>query len=314
MILVLSLNTALDKTYFLPSFRLGRVHRPGPELSMAGGKGINVARVLKRLRQPALLLGCVAGHAGRLIREKVRREGIPSEWIELAAGESRQCLAILSGGKPPTEVNETGPEFTRADLERVRRRVLGLLPGTDIFVCAGTLPRGVPDSFYAELIDAAHRRGVDVALDTSGRALRAGLRARPRLVKPNQQEAGSIAGGRTPAQALEMLLRTGAQTAVLTLGARGLVAGERGNGRRWRLQLPRLDSVCAIGSGDTMMAGLLAGWREGWGLERTLREAAAMAAANTLVPGAGIYRDADKEKILPRIRLRKLRSPGARES
>lgn len=307
MILVLSLNSAVDKTYFLPSFQPGRLHRPVKELALPGGKGINVARVLKAAGEPVRVVGCVAGAAGRFIREGVAREGIQADWIEVS-GESRTCLAVVSsGGGSPTEINESGPVFKPSDVAKVRRKVLQLLPRTEVLVCSGSLPRGVPVDFYAGLIKEARKQGVATALDTSGPALLAGLRAGPQLAKPNESEIETVAGpknGHTPRALLEKLTRYGVTVAAVTLGDKGLIATE--GGRYWNVRPPRLDTVSAIGCGDTLLAGLVLGWREGWTTERALKEAVAMAAANALSAGAGVFKDSDRRRILPKVILKRI--------
>lgn len=309
MILVLSLNSAVDKTYRIPGFRLGRMHRPGSVVSIPGGKGINVARVLKRAGEPVKLLGCAAGTNGRFIRERVEAEGIAAEWIEVE-GESRLCLAVVSAKRGhPTEINEPGPVFKTADVEKVRRRLSDLLPRVEVLVCSGSLPRGVPADTYEQVIREAHKHGVATALDTSGPALAAGLKAGPRLVKPNQAELRELLNGRSGGslrRQLDRLMGRGVGSAVVTLGARGLVAAERRLGTYWRVTPPRLPMVSPIGCGDTLLAGLVLGWRKGWELERSLREAAAMAAANALGFGAGVFREQDRRRILPKIRLQRL--------
>ena len=307
MILVLSLNSALDKTYLVRSLALGRMNRPERELALAGGKGVNVARVLKRLGQPVKLIACVAGRTGERIREKVEEERIPAEWIEVR-GESRECLAFIDGKGDPTELNEAGPVFDASDVARVRGTVAASLSRAKVLVCSGSLPPGVPVDFYAELIREARRRGVETVLDTSGPALRAGLRAGPALAKPNEEELRSVSSERSAEKAVDVLIRSGARMAVVTRGRRGFVAGFEKDGPRWQVVPPALKAMSAIGCGDTLLAGILRGMQEGWEVERTLREAAALAAANALVLGAGIYRDKDVGRLKGRIRIRRLSS------
>lgn len=310
MILVLCINSAVDKTLVVPGFRLGRLFRPAQTKVLAGGKGINVARVLRRFRVPVRVIGVAAGDTGRSIRGMLRAEGIPAEWVSAKAGRSRTCLAVVDGrGGRPTEINEHGPALTRAELRAFERRVLAALPRAQLLVAAGSLPPGVPDGFYRRLIARARAKGVPSVLDTSGRALAEGLAARPALVKINDEEAASIglavASRRGRRRALARLLRV-AQRVVVTRGRKGLfaAASERDGRRFWTCKPPRVRTLCPIGSGDTLLAGLIVGWRRGWTAERCLRFATALAAANTLVLGAGLFRDADRRRIEPRVRAR----------
>lgn len=308
MILVLCLNAAVDKTMLVDGLRLGRLNRPKRVVTLAGGKGINVARVLTGLGEKALVLGFTAGHTGDFIEGALAAEGVAARWLRLAHGQSRTCLAILDGSGTPTELNEPGAEVGRGDLARLGKAYRGLAERARLVIASGSLPPGCPEGTYARLILSARSLGRRVFLDTSGPALRPAVAARPNLVKLNQAEAASLGlPASRPAEiarALEALAARGPKDAIVTLGPEGAVAHL--GGRRLHARPPWVRSVSPVGCGDTFLAGLARELLAGRGPERALAYATALATASALVSGAGVVRRSDVGPILARVRVREL--------
>lgn len=299
MVLVLSLNTALDKTLAVGRLSSGTRHIPTAGLDLAGGKGVNAARALIRLGREARVLGLLAGHTGRHIAALLAEEGVPADWVRLPRGESRTCLTLVHRAGHPTEVNEPGPPVPRASLARLEALVLRRLKGCRFLLLCGRLPPGVPAGFYARLIRLARGRGIPTALDASAPALAPGIAAGPDLVKPNAVELGELGLPPRPGS----LSRIGAGEVFLTMGPEGALM-RIGNAV---FQAKGADlKGCPLGCGDTFLAAAVHGRLSGWAPERRLRFAVAAASANVLAPGAGVFLKKDLLRLLPRVKVRRL--------
>ena len=191
-------------------------------LVLAGGKGINVARALKRLDVPVVATGLAGGRTGTRIVEELTAEAILNDFVRIG-DESRTSTAVLDPTSGTyTEINEWGPKVTETELEILLEKLHYLSRGADMVVVAGSLPRGVADGFYAELVRELARRGVRVVLDSEGEPLRLGLEAEPWLVSPNQREAEQLVGQELEddadfLMALDTIAEMGARNVHITL-------------------------------------------------------------------------------------------------
>src|SRR5437773_6767166 len=160
MIITVTLNAAIDKTLEVPNFRLGRRHRSVAQTTMPGGKGVNVARVIKRLGRPVVATGFAGGATGTRVVELLTEESILSDFVRIRE-ESRMSTAVVdpTSGEQ-TEINERGPAITEAELELFVDKLLYLAKGAGVCVFSGSLPRGVDSDVYARLIQELHKLGV----------------------------------------------------------------------------------------------------------------------------------------------------------
>src|SRR6478736_6384582 len=194
MIVTVTLNAAIDRTLTVPNFQRGQRHRASAGVTMAGGKGINVARTLKTLGVPVVATGLVGGTTGTRIVEELTTEAILNDFVRID-GESRTSTAVVDiAGGTYTEINEWGPAVRAEELEMLLEKLRYLTQGAELVVFAGSLPRDVADDFYAEATRELERRHVPVVLDTEGEPLRIGLEGEPFLVSPNQSEAEALVG------------------------------------------------------------------------------------------------------------------------
>ena len=192
MIVTVTLNAAFDRSLTVPVFQLGHRHRSSGVLTLAGGKGINVARALKRLDVPVVATGLAGGLTGTRIVEEMTAEAILNDFVRIA-DESRTSTAVLDPTSGTyTEINEWGPKATEAELAVLVEKLHYLSRGSDVVVLAGSLPRGVADGFYADVVRDLNRRGVRVVLDSEGEPLRLGVEAEPWLVSPNQDRKSVV--------------------------------------------------------------------------------------------------------------------------
>jgi 1-phosphofructokinase/tagatose 6-phosphate kinase len=312
MIVTVTLNVGLDRTLTVPNFQRGQRHRAPQGLTLAGGKGINVARALKRLDIPVVATGLAGGRTGTRVVEDLTAEGILNDFVRIA-DESRTTTAVVDPTGPSyTEINEWGPRVEPDELAMLREKITYLSRGADMVVFAGTLPREVEESFYAEEIRDLNRRGVRAVLDTEGEPLRFGTEAEPFLVSPNQSEAERLAGqefsdDEDALMALDRIADLGARNVLITSESRcfGLFREER---RRvvYRAVAPELEPVSAVGSGDVLLAAFLAARLEERPLDEALREAVAAGAASTLEVGAGRFDPRDATRLRSSVRVEEL--------
>ena len=295
MIVTVTLNAALDRTLTVPNFQAGHRHRASQGLTLAGGKGINVARALKRLDVPVVATGLAGGRTGTRIVEELTAEAILNDFVRIA-DESRTSTAVVDPmGSSFTEINEWGPQVDADELEMLREKLRYLSRGADVVVFAGSLPRGVDIGFYADAIRELTRAGVSTVLDSEGEPLRVGLEAEPTLVAPNQHEAEALVGQELNddddfLMALDTIADLGARNVLLTLvsGAFGLMREDRRT-RRFQAVAPKVDTVSAVGAGDVLLAGFLAAQLRERPFEDALRQAVAAGTAATTEVGAGRF-------------------------
>jgi 1-phosphofructokinase family hexose kinase len=295
VILTVTPNAAVDKTFRVEGFCLNSVHRPSAAQTVAGGKGINVARVYQTLGGQAVSTGFLGGVQGKIVARALAREDLPNQFVH-CEGETRLCIAVIDPSTgSQTEINESGPQVSARSISQLLRRVQGLLSqqAFDFVVLSGSLPPGASDSLYAELIALASRCGVRAVLDTSGRPLLEGLSAKPWMVKPNVAELSTalgvgLAGKEERIAHMRRLYESGIAMIALTLGVEGaLLVCEQGC---WHAAPPTIEFASAVASGDAFLAAFLWAWSHGVNPGNgpyALRLATGAGAANAAVIGAG---------------------------
>jgi 1-phosphofructokinase family hexose kinase len=312
VIVTVTLNAALDRTLEVPNFQLGHRHRASESLTLAGGKGINVARALKRMGVPVVATGLAGGRTGTRIVEELTTEAILNDFVRIG-GESRTSTAVVDTTTGSyTEINEWGPRVDEAELEILMEKLHYLANGATYVVFAGSLPRGVSNGFYGEAVRDLKRRGIHTILDSEGEPLRLGTEAEPWLVSPNQPEAEGLVGQELNddedfMMALDVIADRGAQNVLITQET-GCVARfrEERRARRFRARSPRLEALSAVGAGDTLLAGLIAARLDGRTTEEALAYAVAAGAVSTLQVGAGRFEPRDLARLAAQIQIEEL--------
>ena len=312
MIVTVTMNAAIDRTLTVPNFQRGQRHRASEGLTLAGGKGINIARALKRLGVPVVATGLAGGRTGMRIVEELTAEAILNDFVRIEE-ESRTSTAIVDPtGGSYTEVNEWGPHVQPDELEMLQEKLAYLSRGADYVVFAGSLPRGIDDGFCASALRDVNRRGVRTVLDSEGEPLRLGAHAEPFLVSPNEREAEGLVGQEFHDDddflaGLDAIEELGAQNVLITResGCWALLRAER-EPRRYRALAPRVDPVSAVGSGDVLLAGFAAARFEGRSNEEALRAAVAAGAASTLQLGAGRFEPREAGRLVSGVQVAEL--------
>ena len=316
MIVTVTLNAAIDRTLTVPNFQLGHRHRASAGLTLAGGKGINVARTLKALDVPVVATGLAGGRTGTRIVEELTTEAILNDFVRIG-GESRTSTMVVDPtGGTATEIYEWGPQVSRDELGVLLEKIAYLARAADLVVLAGSLPRGVDPGFYAEAIRELSRRRVRAVLDAEGVPLRLGVEAEPWLVSPNQREAEGLVGQELHDEE-DFLMALGA---IAELGARNVLIGheagafalirEERRGRRFEANIPTLVPVAAAGAGDAMLAGYLAASVAEQPTEEALRSAVATGAAATLEVGGGRFDPREASRLAPSVTVRAVEPVG----
>jgi 1-phosphofructokinase family hexose kinase len=315
MILTVTLNAAIDRTVAVPNFRLGHRHRAVESRTVAGGKGINVARALKMLGRPVIATGFAGGPTGNRLLEQLRKEAVLTDFTRIAA-ETRINLAVIdpTSGEQ-TEINERGPAVSPEEVEAFVRRVGYLAGGARLCVLAGTLPPGAGDDLYARLVKDLGERGLPVVLDAEGGAMLAGLRAGAAIVTPNEREAEELVGQEFAdrddlIQGLAELVRLGAGEAAITRPDGCVVVIGHGPEQRFlEVRTEPLDPVSTVGSGDAFLAGYVAARYDGKAPDECLAYGVACGAESTQHFGAGTVDRNQVERLLGEVHVQDLEVP-----
>ena len=312
MIITVTLNAALDKTLEVPNFTVGRRHRSVEQTTMPGGKGVNIARALKRLGQPVIATGLAGGATGNMIVDALNDEAILNGFVRIRE-ESRTNTAVLDPTTGVhTEINERGPAVSAHDLEMFRDKLLYLAKGASMCVFAGSLPRGVPPDVYAGLIRELRKLGVTTIADTEGEPLRLAARAEPDLISPNELEAEELVGHEfndidDRARAVVEMTRLGPAEAIMTVSD-GCYASmlEGANHTLYRVRIEEQEARSTIGSGDAFLAGYIAARYLGRPPVECLRYGVACGAESVQHFGAGLIDPGAVDRLLGEVELEHL--------
>jgi 1-phosphofructokinase family hexose kinase len=317
LIVTVTLNAAIDRTLTVPNFQLGQRHRASAGLTLAGGKGINVARSLRALDVTVVATGLAGGRTGTRIVEELTTEAILNDFVRIG-GESRTSTMVVDPtGGTSTEIYEWGPQVSRDELGVLLEKIAYLARAADLVVLAGSLPRGVDPGFYAEAIRELSRRRVRAVLDAEGEPLRLGVEAEPWLVSPNQREAEGLVGQEFHDEedflmALDAIGELGARNVLIGhgAGAFALIREER-RARRFEAHIPPLVPVATAGAGDAMLAGYLAACVAEQSTEDALRSAVATGAAATLEVGGGRFDPREVSRLASNVTVQAVEPVGA---
>jgi 1-phosphofructokinase family hexose kinase len=311
MIVTVTLNAAIDRTLVVPNFQPGHRHRASAGFQSAGGKGINVARALKRLGAPVVCTGLAGGRTGTLLVEELTNEGILNDFVRIRE-ESRTSITVLDPtSNAYTEINEWGPEVSEDELDMLREKLDYLAQRAEFVVLAGSLPRGLDPGVYGAFVRDLARRQLLAVLDTEGEPLRLGVEAEPYLVSPNQQEAEALVGHEFEeedlAAALDEIAALGARNVIVTqgTGCHALLREDRDE-LRVRARAPHVEPTSTVGAGDTLVAGFIAARVSGRSFDDAVRSAVAAGAASVLEPGPGRFDPREASRLTPLVTLERL--------
>lgn len=281
VIYTVTFNPSLDYIVSVKDFRPGMTNRTSSELMLAGGKGINVSIVLGNLGIKSTALGFIAGFTGDEIVRRLHNGGINSEFIKINDGISRINIKLKS--IDGTEINGQGPHIDSSHIEQLMNRLRRLESG-DVLVLAGSIPAGILDNIYKDIMDMLKDKGVQIVVDATSRLLTNVLEYNPFFIKPNQHELGDIFNVTLNTQeevipyALE-LKKMGAVNVCVSMGGKGaiLVADD---GNVYKAKAPDGILKNSVGAGDSLVAGFLSGWIEKKDYEYAFRKGVATGSAS----------------------------------
>ncbi len=264
VILTVTLNPSVDIQYRVNHFKENHVHRAAAVSKTAGGKGLNVTRVLQQLGEEVTACGFTGGHLGSFIEEELNSHGIMHNFTPIA-GETRNCIAIIHEGKQ-TEILESGPIIAEKEIKTFLTTFQEMAEKVEVVTISGSLPEGVPENFYQQLIDIAVKANKRVLLDTKSSLIQNTLENQhiPFLIKPNKEEFEELAEIKCPQkedviEALRKPIFNVISWVMVTLGKNGAIA--KHGDKIYQVICPSVEAVNPVGSGDAVIAGLAAGSR-----------------------------------------------------
>ena len=300
MIVVVSLNPALDITHEVSSPDWKGVNRPHAVHVRPGGKGVNVARTLAALGAEVTLLGLAGGPSGEELSWLLAGSGMSVGLTPIRARTRRTFAVVDTGSGEAALFNEPGPPVSDGEYGEFVAAYQEAAAGAAVVVLSGSLPVGVPSSAYAELIAAARPLSVPVILDSSGAALALGAAARPALVKPNVAELAEVTGRCPPLADMKEVAKAGRElgpAVAVSLGPDGVLAVTEEGG--WLARPGEVVRGNPTGAGDALVAGLADGFARGLGWPERLRHGVALGAASVAAPAAGEYSETEYRRQLP---------------
>ncbi len=313
MIYTVTLNPALDRTLSVERIKPDDSNRIEREERYAGGKGIDVSKVLTTFGILNKALGFVGGFAGEELEGRLLNQGVSCDFVRISA-ETRTNIIINDVGTGSQMVfSARGPQVEPYELMQMIHKV-ERLEAPDIVIISGSLPPGVSPEIYRKISELAKGRGSRVIMDTDGDALRVGIQGLPDIIKPNAHELARLAGqdlkdiGQVM-KAAQRVREEGVGIVLVSMGAQGiLLVGEK---EQYLATPPPVTVENTIGAGDSAVAGFVYGLTQGKSLREALVYAVAAGTATTLRPGTALCRKEDFMKLVPEITVRSFDVEGA---
>ncbi|MFL2122911.1 tagatose-6-phosphate kinase [Marinilactibacillus psychrotolerans] len=307
MIVTITMNPSIDVSYQLDTLKIDTINRVAKTSKTAGGKGLNVTRVLKQIGADVTASGLMGGFLGEQIKKELDTLNINHAFFPIK-DEIRNCIAILHEGKQ-TEILESGPVISLQEGNQFLKHFEQLIQEASVVSFSGSLPLGLPKNFYAEMIKICNSKNKDVLLDCSGEGLKRILNGseKPLLIKPNIEELSSVLGRKIMNDlaaikaALMSPLFSDIEWIVVSMGSQGAVAKHKDT--FYKVVIPEVEVKNPVGSGDATVAGLAFGLSEGKSDEEILKIGNALGILNAQEAMTG-YVDMTKfEKTMDQIEV-----------
>lgn len=307
MILTVTLNPSIDISYPLDELIWDTVNRVSEVKKTAGGKGLNVTRVLSEIGDNVTATGFVGGKLGDFLTSSLDQNDIQHRFFKIH-GETRNCIAILHEGLQ-TEILEAGPMIDKDEADGFLNHFRYLCPSHDVITISGSLPAGLENDYYQKIIELANSQGKKVVLDCSGKALEVVLTSgdKPFVIKPNTEELSQLVGKEVTDDVNELKeilqdeLFAGIEWVVASLGSRGTFA--KHGDKFYRVTIPKIDVVNPVGSGDSTVAGIASAIIHNLSDEDFLRHANALGMLNAQEKMTGHVNMANYENLFNQIQV-----------
>ncbi len=309
MIYTVTLNPALDRTIEVEGLVKDDANRILQEARYAGGKGIDVSRVIKELGGESIALGFIGGYDGLELEGRLINEGVLCDFTRIG-GETRTNI-ILNNRREKVQImlNAAGPEITPTEIGLFFQKLSSILPNAEFVVVSGSVPPGVNHNIYAQIITTLKGTGIRVALDADRELLRQGCKATPFIIKPNIHEFQRLTGLRSQRvkdmlKQARHLVEEGIKIVLISMGAKGIM-GVREEVAYWAVP-PQVEVVSPVGAGDSTIAGFIYALSRGMDFKESLTLAVAAGTAAVLTPGTELCKREDIERIKGQSRVEKL--------
>jgi tagatose 6-phosphate kinase len=304
MILTVTLNPTVDKSYYIDKLLPGEVIRVNKISQTAGGKGINVAKIAKLLGNKVAATGFLGGNTGQYVHSFLLKAGIISEFIDVDE-DTRTCVNVNDDERnDQTILLEPGSFIDAHKQEEFVDYYKKLLESCKAVVLGGSLPPGIENTYYPRLINIAKEAGKIVVLDTSGETLRAGINACPTMIKPNRDEISAYLGRNVKSivetiAAAKEIHANGTDIVIVSLGKDGAVFAM--NNKVYRGTTPDIKIVNTVGCGDSLVAGFVTGLINNYDILDTIKLGMAVSTANALSKEIGFFEKSDLEDLLTKV-------------
>ncbi len=300
MILTVSCNPAIDKTYNTSNVMIGQINRMRDLVSIPGGKAVNVTKVLRQFDAHVTATGFVGGYTGEFIEEELRNMGVNTSFTTIR-GLTRSNMNIIGDDGYVTEILEPGPKILSFEREDFMDRFRELVKISEYVVLSGSLTEGLPEDFYAKLIKICNDHGAKAFLDASGEPLKRGIEAVPYCIKPNRRELEYAVGKKLSTeaeiiQAAYEYIKAGVVKVVVSMGDKGLLQITKT--KVIKAVPPRIKKVNTVGCGDCVVAAMILGMIQGLNDEDTMKFAAGVSAANATTLESGMIPQDTMEKLI----------------
>ncbi|CRS97546.1 tagatose-6-phosphate kinase [Streptococcus equi subsp. equi] len=310
MILTVTLNPSIDISYPLNRLTLDTVNRVDRTTKTAGGKGLNVTRVLAEAGQSVVATGFIGGKLGDFVIHQLQEQGISNQFFKIK-GETRNCIAVLHEGMQ-TEILEAGPYIDMDEAEGFLNHMSIIAKQFDVLTFSGSLPKGLAAHYYQDLITMARVYGSKVVLDCSGAPLKAVLagKDKPTVIKPNLEELEDLIGQPVTLDEERLIsllsqpLFEGIEWIIVSLGAQGAFA--KHHNRFYRVTIPKIEVVNPVGSGDATVAGIAWALAEGDDDETLLKKANVLGMLNAQETRTGHVNMAHFDELFDRIQVEEI--------
>jgi len=306
MIYTITLNPALDRTIEVDGLVADDANRILHEERYAGGKGIDCSRVIEELGEESIALGFIGGYDGLELEGRLINEGVLCDFTRIG-GETRVNI-ILSDRKQKTQImlNAAGPRITPAEIGLFFQKIRSLGRDAAFVVVSGSVPPGVTNNIYAQIITTLKGKGIRVALDADGELLRHGCGAKPFLIKPNIHEFQRLTGFRSTEtddllQGARHIVEGGIEIVLISMGPKGIVGVTKDES--YRAIPPPIDVVSHVGAGDSALAGFIYALTKGMGFRESLILATAAGTAAVMTPGTELCKKKDVERIKKEVTI-----------
>lgn len=309
MISTVTLNVSIDKAYKIKgSVESGKVIRVLECNNTAGGKGLNVSRVISICGEEILATGFVGGHSGALVEELLEKDNIKNQFTHVKS-ETRNCINILDENNVSTEFLEKGFPVSEDELKKFIDDFDKIIDNSNIITISGSVPQGVPTDIYYKLINMIKSKNKKVILDASGELLKEGIKALPTMIKPNSEEMENLLGfsinnREEVINSAIKLYESGIELVAVSLGKDGaLLVCKDGI---YHGKPPKIDVVNTVGCGDSMVAAFAVAMERGYSNMESLKYAVSISAANAMTFSTGNINLEDVDNIFEDVTIEKL--------